>query len=123
MANRRFEHKLLSLESDPVTLWAVVTIGAAGAPTLTRGKGITSVTRSGTGQYYLTLQNKYYRFLGGTITAMRSGTYAHVVGQFEAQTVNTTGIVYFATYEEVAFVDPTSGIVLYISVQVGNSSV
>lgn len=133
MANRRFENGIWTFEPDVVELWAVVTIGAAGACTLTRGKGITSVTRVTTGQYYLTLADKYNRFMGGSITPMRASTYAHIIGQFEGEDVagagsgawlagSTEKTICFSTWEGTGFIDPTSGTVLYITVKVKNSS-
>lgn len=44
----------VGLELNPVKLWAVVAIGASGAPTLTRGKGISSVVRNSAGKYTVT---------------------------------------------------------------------
>lgn len=65
MANRSFHKPLGSLEIDVVTLYAKVTIGAAGAPTLdtANSKGIASIARNSAGEYKITLSDAYQRLL------------------------------------------------------------
>ena len=56
MANRRFEQFQLSLEKKVVSLYLKASIGASGAPTLVRGKGIASIAKNATtGQYVISL--------------------------------------------------------------------
>lgn len=57
MANRYFTQFIKSLQKDPVLLFARVTFGASGAPTLdaSKSKGIKSITRTGAGAYTVTL--------------------------------------------------------------------
>jgi hypothetical protein len=133
MANKRFSSKIYTKEVDPVKIWALVTIGTAGACTLTRGQGITSVTRITTGQYKLLISNPHHAFLGGTITPMRASTYAHIHCQFEAETVNGVTAaalpavaareIHFSTWEGTGFINPTSGTKLYITLDMRNSSI
>lgn len=54
MASRYFNQSHYALEQEVVHLYAKVTFGATGAPTLTRGKGIKSVSRSGAGVFVFT---------------------------------------------------------------------
>lgn len=51
MASRNFTQFRLTLEKRVVDLFAKVSFGASGAPTLLQGKGIVSVTRLSAGQY------------------------------------------------------------------------
>lgn len=65
MANRWFNQFRLSLEKQVVDLWADVTFGSSGTPTLVtaNSKGIASISHSSTGLYVVTLQNSYVRLL------------------------------------------------------------
>lgn len=53
MANRYFTQWLWSMEKNPAALWAKVTFGASGAPTLDgiNSKGIKTITRVSAGKY------------------------------------------------------------------------
>lgn len=64
MANRRLEQFHLSYEKAAVRVFAQVAIGATGAPTLTRGLGVSSVTRTSEGLYRFVLTDKFNRLLG-----------------------------------------------------------
>lgn len=57
MANRYFSQFFLTLVKAPVGLYARVTFGATGAPTLDKvnSKGILSIVRTGAGAYTITL--------------------------------------------------------------------
>lgn len=56
MANRYFTQFKWSMEKNPATLWARVTFGVSGAPTLDgiNSKGIKSITRASAGKYDVT---------------------------------------------------------------------
>lgn len=56
MANRWFTQYLWSLEKNPAQIWAYVTFGSTGAPTLSgiNSKGIKSITRVSAGKYTVT---------------------------------------------------------------------
>jgi hypothetical protein len=66
MASRLFDDNCLHLESSVVELYFKITIGSTGAPTITRGKGLTSIARSAAGKYNLVLQDGYQEYLGCT---------------------------------------------------------
>ena len=57
-APRNFNRRQ-ALEKEVKDLYAKITIGASGACTLTEGYGFASVTKMGTGDYKLVLQDKY----------------------------------------------------------------
>lgn len=66
MANRLFNQFRLSLEKQVVDLFATVTFGASGAPTLVtaRSKGIASIVKEGpAGLYTITLSDRYVDLL------------------------------------------------------------
>ncbi len=56
MANRSFTQWLWSAQKNPVRLWAYVTFGSTGAPTLSgiNSKGIKTIVRNSTGNYTVT---------------------------------------------------------------------
>jgi hypothetical protein len=65
MANRQFTQFRYSLEKKIVDLFADVTFGSSGAPTLVKAKskGVKSITRTSAGLYVITLQDSYKRLL------------------------------------------------------------
>ena len=126
MANRSFERGFYSLEVNPVRLWCVITIGATGAPTLTRGQGVASVTRTGAGAYTITLSDKYNYFLGADIAVQRAGYYSGLQTTLDAVDVTSAKTVKFACYDAAGSGtawDPISGSVVFVTIDVRNSSV
>ena len=65
MANRTF-NDAQALEKEIKTLFAKISIGATGAPTLVKpgSLGIASVARSAQGDYLVTLEDKYPALMG-----------------------------------------------------------
>lgn len=61
-ASRLFQFRY-SYERDLVDVYARISIGAAGAPTLVSGKGVLSVTRDSAGQYTIKLKDNFNRML------------------------------------------------------------
>lgn len=126
MANRAFERGFYSLEVNPVRLWCEISIGATGAPTLTRGQGVASVARSGTGAYTITLSDKYSYFLGADIVVQRAGYYSGLQTALDAVDVTSAKTVKFACYAAAGSGtawDPVSGSKIYVTIDVRNSSV
>jgi hypothetical protein len=66
MADRAFGTNRASNEKKVVDLFAYITFGSSGAPTLsaTKSKMIKSISRTSTGLYVLTLSDYYTRMLG-----------------------------------------------------------
>ena len=126
MANRNFMNKVYTVEPDVVELFAIVTVTSTeGAITLTRGKGITSVTRDAAGQWHFQLPDTFKRFLGGSIVGLKASAYVGPVGQFEeADLTNKIARVFFY-YPAAATgsaVDPANGSVWYVTMRFSNSS-
>lgn len=65
MANRRLNQFQYSYERDVVSIYAAVTFGAAGAPTLGPlvPKGVKSVVRLSAGDFVITLQDSFNKLL------------------------------------------------------------
>jgi len=123
MANRNF-NRFQALEKEVKSLYAEVAIGASGAPTLTKGLGIESISRTSTGLYVITLQDKYNRLMHANVSIL-SASAQDAVSQLQAETVASNRTITFRTQKgsDATVVDPTSGSVLHIKIDVKNSSV
>ena len=65
MANRQLQQFQLSFEKQLVHIFASVTFGSSGAPTLNAAasKGVKSITRNSTGDYTIVLQDTYNQLM------------------------------------------------------------
>ena len=129
MASRLFYQNLNTLEREPVKIWALVSIGTSGAPTLSRGKGIASVAggagASATGLYTVTLDDKYVRLLRASGTVMKSAAAIPLVVQLSSETVASNRTVVFSCTSigtTPALADPANGDKLYLEIVLGNDS-
>lgn len=121
MANRNF-NRFQALEKEVKALYADISIGAAGAPTLVEGLGIASVALAGTGLYTITLQDKYNRLMSANAIAMEPSTVLHAY--VYAETVSTNKTLSLIVVDPTgAAVEPPSGTRLLIRIDVKNSSV
>ena len=59
MAKRRLFQYQYSFQRDLVHIFADVTFGSSGAPTLVSGKGISSITRLSAGKFQIQLQDPF----------------------------------------------------------------
>ena len=118
MANRNF-NRHQSLEKEVKDLFAEIAIGASGAPTLTKGLGITSVARTGAGRYTLTLDDQYVRLLDARIiqhfTTSADLTFQLTAHDESAKTVS------FACKAAAVDTDPASGSILFVRLALKNS--
>lgn len=122
MASRTFNNQSLALEEEWVTLWAEVAIGGSGAPTITRAKGITSITRTGAGEYDVVTDDKYPGMLkcsGNIERATAVDLAIHPTGRDLANKTISIGVVDFDTP---AFTDPSSGDVMFLEIVLRNRS-
>lgn len=64
--NRFYNQFFNSLEKGKTVLYARITFGASGAPTVdgVNSKGVKSVARTGAGAYTVTLEDPYVRLMG-----------------------------------------------------------
>lgn len=121
MASRSFNRKQ-ALEKEVKEIFALVSVGASGAPTLTTGYGIASITRTSAGLYQITLQDKYVslKFFEG-ILIKSSGE--DIRFQLKAESVVSAKTIDFFTLTGASATDPSSGSKMYIKIEVKDSSV
>jgi hypothetical protein len=120
MANRNFNSKQ-ALEKAVKEIYAEIAIGAAGAPTLSRGTGVASVSRTSAGLYVLTLQDSYIRLMQADVS-IQSAAAQDLVAQLAAESVASAKTVIFRTVAAAVETDPSNGSVVRVSLQLKNSS-
>ncbi len=123
MANRAY-HRVQSLAREVKSLYAYVSIGSSGAPTLNANKslGVASITRDSAGVYIVTLQDKYSALLHMDVMQLQA-TAQNLTFQVEAESVASAKTIQFQCKAAATETDPTSGSVLLIKIDVKNSSV
>lgn len=121
MANRNFNRKQ-ALEKEVKEIYADVAIGTTGAPTLTKGLGVTSIARTGAGRYTVTLDDKYTRLMQATVTLL-DATSKDLTFQLTAEDVDGAKTVSFACKAVATDTDPSDGDRLLICFNLKNSSV
>ena len=128
MADRYFSQFRGALEKGVVELFAKVTIGNTGAPTLVSAssKGITGIVRNSAGNYTVTLQDKYRSLLFFDVN-FQSATgigAAPIVSLYGAPAVDTGPTVRFVctTVGAGSATDPASGETMIIKLELSNSS-
>lgn len=119
MASRIF-NRYQALEKEVKTLYAEVAIGTTGAPTLTKGLGIASIARTGTGTYTITMEDKYVRLMHVAITELNSST-EDITTQLKSQDMSAKTIEFF-TKTAGAAADAADGSTLYIKMEMKNST-
>lgn len=128
--NRTLRRDRGSMEVGVVDLFVSVAIGSSGAPTLdtTNSKGIASITRNGTGDYTVTLQDSVNRLLQATCVFDTTGASGAVpaapIMAVKAQSVTSAKTVrlLFADVAGAA-ADPAEGEVVLVHLILKNSSV
>lgn len=126
MSNRLMSQFRYSLEKKVVDLYADVTFGASGAPTLVaaKSKGIKSISRTSAGKYVVTLQDSYTRllmmkhvFINATAPASPGAyVFAQTVGSVNPPTIT---VVFNAAGTAT---DPASGEEVLIQISLSDSS-
>lgn len=124
MANRDYNRRQ-SLEKEVKDLYARVTIGTSGAPTLVANQslGIASISRTSAGLYVLTLQDRYASlkyFDGQHINSSAEDLNMQLV----SETVSASSKqITFRTLAAAVATDPADGDVLLLKVEVKNTNV
>lgn len=121
MASRNFSRKQ-SLEKEIKELYAQVSIGADGAATVQKALGIESVVRTAQGVYRIILQDKYTRLMNINVTQLVASA-QDLNFQLMTATPSTDRIVRFRALTGVTATDPTSGSILFIKLDLKNTSV
>ena len=122
MANRNFNRKQ-SLDKEIKEIYAKVTIGASGAPTLVAADstGVASISRSSAGLYVLTLQDKYMKLRHADIMVVTPDA-EDIVANVSSESVASAKTVTFRCTAAGVAADPASGDSFLISLQLKNSS-
>lgn len=122
MANRNFNRKQ-ALEKEVKELHADVAVGASGAPTLTKGMGIASITRNSAGLYTMVLQDNYVRLMGMEVMQVAASAQA-LAFQIAAEDVDGAKTIQFRCMDSsAAATDPSNGSRLLIRLELKNSSI
>lgn len=123
MANRRFQ-RLQSLTREVKLLYANVSIGASGAPTLDADAsvGIESIVRDSAGVYIVTLDDKYNALVGFNVI-QEAAVAEDLTFQIESEDVASAKTVQFQCKAAAVETDPSNGSVLRIRIDVKNTSV
>lgn len=125
MANRTFNQFQGSLEKGVVQLFAEISFGSSGAPTLVRGKGVASVAKASTGVYTVTLQDTYQRTLGVASTWKGSAAPAGVLVALGVDNVATAGApaLSLKIWDEAgSATEPASGEAVLVEITLSNST-
>lgn len=122
MANRTFNPPR-ALEKELVTLVGKVAIASNAAVGAQVGRGF-SVTKNATGEYLITLQDKYAELLGASFSVEGSGTIV-VLPELKSEAVASAGtlIVKTTTKSTGATADTAVAFTLRITLHLRNSSV
>ena len=131
MANRMWLPHAGCLEVDVVTLFCKIVVGASGAVTSGAGKGIVSVTKeTSAGQYTVLLSDPYHTLLGCSFALLDDADAAAAVGtafRLNSEAVATaaapTLVIQASDTATGADANLTDGAILYVTIQVRNSSV
>lgn len=110
------------METECKEIYAEIAIGGSGAPTLSRGTGVASISRSSAGLYVLTLQDKYMRLMHANVE-IQSAAAQDLHAQSVSESVASAKTYSFRTVAAGVETDPSSGSVLRIALQLKNSSV
>lgn len=123
MANRNFNRKQ-ALEKEVKEIYARVTIGASGAPTLVANQslGVASISRTSAGLYVLTLQDKYMRLMHAHVEIVTPSA-ENIKANVSAESVASAKTVTFRCTATATATDPASGDSFLIALQLKNSSV
>lgn len=110
MASRLFQFRY-SYERDLCDIYAKISIGAAGAPTLVNSKGIVSMTRNSAGNYTIVLKDQFYLFMSAGASFLNATAPAapgmYVVSEQVNSTTSPSLIVQFNAAGSAT--DPGSG--------------
>lgn len=131
MANRYYNQFQYTAERAPVTLYATLEAGAAGAVAAVKGYGIASITKEATaGQYSIVLSDKFVRCIGldlkvihSSISAVQVVQVLQTPAQLQAAVVAGTPIVVQCVDKTGAAVNPESGAQVLIQLTLVNSTV
>ena len=126
MANQMFNQFHFSPIPMLTSIFAKISIGASGAPTLVTTGGLSkyvaSVVRNDEGDYTITLNDTYKYFLGMRGSFVASGGASAPDVSVSAESVATAKTINFLTQAGGVNTDPASGEILYLEILLKNST-
>ncbi|MBV6514142.1 MAG: hypothetical protein FMNOHCHN_03732 [Ignavibacteriaceae bacterium] len=122
MANRNY-NRYQALEKEVKALYADVDIGAAGAPTIVKALGITSIARDSDGVYTITLDDKYTRLLHVDVKQLVSAAEDLTFQLVSEDVAGSKEISLRCLAAAAVETDPSNGSKLLIKIELKNSSV
>jgi len=122
MANR-YHFDMQSRDRETKVLYALVDVGAVGAPTLrtNNNNGIASITRNATGDYDVVLEDNWFVILGFRGSLLVDSP-EDIVFQLGVEDVGS-GTLSFFTQAGALAADPSDGSVMLLEITVKNSSI
>lgn len=121
MANRRFFQFLYSKTPMLTALQGSVSISAAAAVSSSNIAGAT-VTKTGTGEYTITLADSYNALISAGFQ-IQAATAVDLVPQMKSQTVGSTNLIVVNLNAGATPTNPSAALILYIDLFLRNSSV
>lgn len=128
MANRRLYQFTYSSIANPVHVFAKITFGASGAPTLASNAFISSVTRNSAGDYTIVFRDLWSSLLGVNVvfdsgSSLPAAPAMNVKSNLVATAASKSLEIVFSDLETPAATDPASGEIAYLDIVLKNSSV
>lgn len=127
MANRLYKQFGASPDSGKVSFHGFITIGATGAVSAFKGLGISSVVKTATGVYTVTMEDVFPAFLGANAIVVFNGVpVVASVAMKQSPTVDPgplKSVVLHTLDFAGAAVNPDSGSRIYFEIKMRNSSV
>ena len=108
-----------AVEQGATALFAKVSIGASGAATTT-GYGFTSIAKSTTGEYLITLDRKYKKLLGLHVT-FEQATDQGLITSIKTNSLTSAGTILIRTAVGTTETEPSSGTIMYVNLIVGDT--
>lgn len=120
MANRTFNRRQ-ALEKEIKDIYAKVTVGSSGAPTLVSPVGVASIVRNSAGNYTITLQDKYMALRFAQVSFLDDNA-QDLRAQLIAEDVASAKTVQFVCLTGASATDPQSGQTMFIKLELKNTS-
>ena len=120
MANRRFQ-RAQNLEREVKSIYCEFQL-VGGVPEIIKALGVESVAKTATGDFKITLQDKYNRFMHMSGMLM-SATADNLTFQVKAEDVSNSKEVDVYTLEDGTPVDPVDGDSVVLKFDLKNTSV
>lgn len=128
MANRYTRQFTASNLPGVTSIFAKITYGASGAPTLATNGYISSVTRNSAGNYTLVFRDLWNALLGCNVvfdsgSSVPAAPLMYIASNLVATAASKSLNIVFTDQDTPAATDPASGEISYLEIMLKNSSV